>query len=60
MFTEGQDYQFMFYGGRLLSHLSAKPFDEKEEDELIKLLTVNHNAVLVMDSDKTDSKIENQ
>jgi predicted ATP-dependent endonuclease of OLD family len=56
MFTEGQDYQFMFYGGRLLSHLSAKPFDEKEEDELIKLLTVNHNAVLVMDSDKTDSK----
>ena len=46
---EGKDYQFVFYGGRLLSNLTLK-----DETELINLLNVNRNAVIVLDSDKTN------
>ena len=46
-FNEGQHYQFLYYGGRLLSHYSAE-----EDTELISILTTNRNAAIVIDSDK--------
>ena len=46
-FEEGLHYQFMYYGGRLLSH-----FTTEETDGLINILTTNRNAAIVMDSDK--------
>jgi len=48
--VEGLDYSIMFYGGRLLSHLSADR--EKVPGELIEVLRINQNAVVVMDSDR--------
>ncbi len=51
---EGQHYQCIFYGGRLLWHLSAKEPDIKLDD-LVQIFRVNRNAILMMDSDKTSS-----
>lgn len=47
IFLEGKHYQFLYYGGRLLSQYAAK-----EETELINILTTNRNAAIVIDSDK--------
>ena len=57
-YKEGKDYQCVFYGGRLLSNLTLEP---EEENELVDLLTINRNAIIVIDSDKTEksSKINN-
>ncbi|MCO5113606.1 MAG: ATP-binding protein [Bdellovibrionaceae bacterium] len=49
-FNEGTHYQIVFYGGRLLSHLSAE--DSEENDDLIKMLRINSNAAILIDSDK--------
>lgn len=46
-FEEGKHYQFLYYGGRLLSQYSAE-----EETDLISIITTNRNAAIVMDSDK--------
>jgi hypothetical protein len=48
---EGIHYQCIFYGGRLLAHLSA---DDPTIDptNLVKILRVNRNAVLFIDSDR--------
>ena len=46
-YEEGKHYQFLYYGGRLLSQYSAK-----EETDLINIITTNRNAAIVMDSDK--------
>lgn len=46
---EGLHYTIMFYGGRLLSHLS---FDNPEVKEFIQLCKLNRNAAILMDSDK--------
>lgn len=46
-FEEGKNYQFLYYGGRLLSQYSAE-----EETDLISIITTNRNAVIVIDSDK--------
>jgi len=48
---EGAHYQCVFYGGRLLAHLSAELPEEKRND-LIKILLVNRNAIIMIDSDK--------
>ena len=53
-YVEGRDYQFMYYGGRLLAHYTAKEIDEESDKELINILLINCNAVLVMDSDKKE------
>lgn len=45
---EGRDYQFLYYGGRLLSHYTA----EQECNDLINILLTNRNAAIVIDSDK--------
>ena len=47
---EGLHYSIMFYGGRLLSHLSA---DNDEVNEFIKLICINRNMAIFIDSDKT-------
>jgi putative ATP-dependent endonuclease of OLD family len=51
---EGTHYQCMYYGGRLLAHLSA---DDPEHDagDGIALLRLNRNAIMLMDSDKKKS-----
>jgi predicted ATPase len=49
---EGIDYSIMFYGGRLLSHLSP---NDPEVNEFISLRLLNRNMVVVMDSDKDKS-----
>ncbi|WP_455168028.1 ATP-dependent nuclease [Streptococcus sp.] len=50
---ENIHYQILFYGGRLLSHLTGEVDDS---NELIQLFRANHHSIIVMDSDKTDSK----
>lgn len=49
-FVEGRDYQFLYYGGKLLSHYELGR-DESVEG-LINILTTNRNAAIVIDSDK--------
>lgn len=46
-FEEGLHYQFLFYGGALLSHYSTT-----EQDPFINLLKINKNSYIIMDSDK--------
>lgn len=53
--AEGTHYQCIFYGGRLLSHLTLDdPNISAEEQALdwITLLSANRNAIILMDSDK--------
>ena len=52
---EGTHYQCVFYGGKLLSHLSASG-DLSVRKELIDLITVNKNAAIVIDSDRRIEK----
>lgn len=47
--VEGLHYSIMFYGGRLLSHLSA---NDDEINDFIKLRRLNQHLAIVMDSDK--------
>lgn len=49
---EDTHYSIMFYGGRLLSHLSAQ---DDEVTEFIKLRSLNRNLCVIMDSDKSSS-----
>jgi energy-coupling factor transporter ATP-binding protein EcfA2 len=46
---EGVHYSIMFYGGRLLSHLSA---DDEDVTEFIQLRDLNRHLAILMDSDK--------
>lgn len=46
---EGVHYSIMFYGGRLLSHLSA---DDDDVDEFIELRALNRNLAVMIDSDR--------
>lgn len=48
---EGIHYTIMFYGGRLLSHLSA---DTDEVNDFISLKSINHNMAVIFDSDKVN------
>jgi predicted ATP-dependent endonuclease of OLD family len=49
--VEGIHYSIMFYGGRLLSHLSA---EDDELTEFIRLRSLNQNLTIVIDSDKKE------
>ena len=53
-FIEGQDFQFMYYGGRLLSHYSADV--DKDTKGLINVLITNRNAAIMIDSDRIVSR----
>jgi len=48
-FQEGVNYQFLYYGGKNLSHYT---YTDGEVADLINILTTNPNAAIVMDSDK--------
>lgn len=50
--VEGVHYTIMFYGGKLLSHLSAEETDEDEVNRLIRLRKINRYMSIIMDSDK--------
>lgn len=47
---EGTHYSVMFYGGRLLSHLSAH---DEEVSDFISLKSLNRNCAIIIDSDKS-------
>jgi len=49
---EGIHYSIMFYGGRLLSHLTA---NDEEVTEFIRLRSLNQNLCVVIDSDKSSA-----
>lgn len=49
---EGIHYSVMFYGGRLLNHLSVK---DPGVDEFISLRRFNRSLAIVIDSDKTSA-----
>ncbi len=51
--SEGLHYQIVFYGGRLLAHLSDTP---DEESNGIQLFQVNRNNALLIDSDKKSAE----
>lgn len=56
---EGVHYQCMFYGGRLLAHISAG--DPELSERHIPILRLNRNAAIVIDSDrKTDDDQPNE
>jgi hypothetical protein len=50
---EGVHYTLMFYGGKLLAHLSA---DDPEVTQFISLCSLNRNMAIVIDSDFKSSK----
>lgn len=50
-FVEGKHFQFLYYGGRVLSHYSLE-----KTDDLICILTTNRNAAIVIDSDKKNKQ----
>jgi len=54
---EGIHYQCMFYGGRLLAHISALD-PEKKLTDAVPILRLNRNAIFLMDSDKKTSSGE--
>lgn len=51
---EGIDYAIMFYGGRLLSHLSLER-DDETDDGFVQLLRINQRSAILMDSDRKKS-----
>lgn len=56
---EGIHYSIMFYGGRLLSHLSASDGDngiEKWVTDFIELKSLNQNMAIVIDSDRNSNR----
>jgi len=53
---EGRDYIIMFYGGRLLSHLTADA--ETRSNDLIRLLSLNPKCAMVIDSDRVNAADE--
>ncbi len=52
-YIEGIHYSIMFYGGRLLSQLTA---DSEDIKEFISLKSLNRNMAVVIDSDKTSAR----
>lgn len=50
---EGPHYQCIFYGGRLLAHLTGDN-PEQARENWISILRANRNAIIVMDSDRTN------
>ena len=55
-FIEGLHYSIMYYGGRILSHLSLQRAtdDNPVPEELIEILRINQKSIVVIDSDKKD------
>jgi energy-coupling factor transporter ATP-binding protein EcfA2 len=54
--VEGHHFQCVFYGGRLLSHLSAE--DPDSVADAVSILRVNRNACVVIDSDRREPNMQ--
>ncbi len=52
-FLEGSNYQYLYYGGKVLSHYTA---DSQFTNDLISIITTNKNCAIVIDSDCTSKK----
>jgi putative ATP-dependent endonuclease of OLD family len=50
---EGAHYQCVFYGGKLLAHLSAAAESDDSADSLVDLLRMNRHAIVLVDSDRS-------
>lgn len=50
---EGLHYQYVYYGGRLLSHYSAQ---EEDIEDLLSIMRINKNSIIVIDSDKKNQQ----
>jgi hypothetical protein len=50
--VEGLDYSIIFYGGKLLSHLSA---EDREVEDFISILPLCRRAAMILDSDFSGS-----
>lgn len=50
--VEGLHYSIMFYGGRLLSHVTALDPDDTEVKDFISLRRLNRHMAIVIDSDR--------
>lgn len=48
---ENIHYSFSTYGGRVLSHFSAVDTSDFNDDDLIKVLSINRNCAILLDSD---------
>jgi hypothetical protein len=53
-FIEGEHYQFLYYGGKLLYYYTMDQIDN-----LINILLTNRNAIIVIDSDKRNKYSKN-
>lgn len=51
-FVEGMHYQFLYYGGKILSHYTAEETVDK-----INVMFTNLNSAIIMDSDKNSSQV---
>ena len=57
LLKEGIHYQCVSYGGRLLSNLSFNSrIPNLNSDDVSQLLTINRNAIILMDSDRRSEK----
>ncbi|RWX42799.1 hypothetical protein VT99_14321, partial [Candidatus Electrothrix marina] len=54
--VEGIHYSIMFYGGRLLSHLSNAETESQDINDFISLRKLNNRGVILIDSDKEKSR----
>lgn len=55
-FIEGIHYSIMFYGGKLLSHFTAKDLDDGYIDDFISLIRLNRASAILIDSDKEKAR----
>ena len=51
IYEEGRHYQFLYYGGRLLSHYTTV-----QDENLINVLLTNRNSAIIIDSDKKNNQ----
>ncbi|HEY4245528.1 MAG TPA: AAA family ATPase [Lacunisphaera sp.] len=58
-FREGIDYSIMFYGGRLLAHVSLdreeSAVGSEDADDLVRLLRINQHSAILIDSDRRNN-----
>lgn len=55
---EGIDYSIMFYGGRLLAHISLDRDSFPDVHDLVPLLRINQHTAIMIDSDKSKASGE--
>lgn len=56
--VEGIDYSIMWYGGKILSHVTFDRDINEELSILVQLLPINQNAAVIIDSDRAHATSE--